>query len=80
VAGQQEAPGYNNTPQGNVTDSSLPPEDIWPPLNPLEALTWAEEETSSALSFHLDFGSLYVGQQPQKSMALAHTSTCLENC
>jgi len=25
-----------------------------------------EEETSSALSFHLDFGSLYVGQQPSK--------------
>jgi hypothetical protein len=34
---------------------------------PMEALTWAEDP-SSALSFHLNFGSLYVGQTTATNM------------
>jgi len=65
--GQQEAPGYNNTPARERNRLLPAPLKIYGLRStPLEALTWAEEETSSALSFHLDFGSLYVGQQPSK--------------
>ncbi len=66
--GQQEAPGYNNTPARERNRLLPAPLKIYGLRStPLEALTWAEEETSSALSFHLDFGSLYVGQQPSKT-------------
>lgn len=66
--GQQEAPGYNDTPARRGNRPIPAPLKIYGLRSiPLEALTWAEEETSSALSFHLDFGSLYVGQQPSKT-------------
>ena len=65
---QQQGPGYNDTPARKGNRPFPAPLKIYGLRStPLEALTWAEEETSSALSFHLDFGSLYVGQQPSKT-------------
>ena len=65
---QQQGPGYNDTPARKGNRPFPAPLKIYGLRStPLEALTWAEEETSSALSFHLDFGSLYVGQQPSKA-------------
>jgi len=64
---QQQGSGYNDTPARKGNRLFPAPLKIYGLRStPLEALTWAEEETSSALSFHLDFGSLYVGQQPSK--------------
>jgi len=64
---QQQGPGYDDTPARKGNRPFPAPLKIYGLRStPLEALTWAEEETSSALSFHLDFGSLYVGQQPSK--------------
>ena len=65
---QQQGSGYNDTPARKGNRPFPAPLKIYGLRStPLEALTWAEEETSSALSFHLDFGSLYVGQQPSKT-------------
>lgn len=64
---QQQGLGYDDTPARKGNRPFPAPLKIYGLRStPLEALTWAEEETSSALSFHLDFGSLYVGQQPSK--------------
>jgi len=67
-------------PQGNVPTPPCPLKIYGLRSTPLEALTWQKKKHLLPCHFIWILAHFMWDSSPQKSMALAHTSTCLENC